>query len=94
VTDQRESRYWRRYEIYVETGRLILHEISEDDLQGIFDLDPDHGVHHYLGKRSIDNNKELKSVIAYIKDQDKKAFMLDTSSLVWNTRYKCAKNRG
>ncbi len=55
--------------IYIETDRLILREIEEYDLQGIFELDSDPQVHRYLGKKPITSIQESKSIIQYIRKQ-------------------------
>ena len=58
-------------QIYIETNRLILREIEEYDLQGIFELDSDPDVHKYLGKKPIKSLQESKSIIKYIQKQYK-----------------------
>lgn len=55
--------------IYIETNRLILREIDECDLQGIFELDSDPEVHRYLGKKPIKGIQESESIIKYIRKQ-------------------------
>lgn len=53
----------------IETNRLILRAVQEDDLQGIFELDSDPEVHRYLGKKPIKSFRESKSAIRYIRKQ-------------------------
>lgn len=57
--------------IYIETDRLILREIEDSDLQGIFELDSDYEVHKYLGEKPIKSLQESKDIINYIKNQYK-----------------------
>lgn len=54
---------------YIETNRLILREIEDCDLQGLFELDSDPEVHKYLGKSPIKSLQESKSTISYIRKQ-------------------------
>jgi len=56
-------------DVYIETNRLILREIEENDLQGIFELDSDPEVHRYLGKKPIKTMQESRAIIAYIRKQ-------------------------
>ncbi len=54
---------------YIETHRLILRAIEEDDLQGLFELDSDPDVHRYLGRKPVKSIQEAESVIRYIQKQ-------------------------
>lgn len=53
----------------VETQRLILREITIDDLDGMYELDSDPEVHTYLGKQSIKSKDERLKVIGFIRQQ-------------------------
>ncbi len=53
----------------IQTERLILREINESDIQGIFELDSDPKVHAYLGNNPIKSLAEAKNIVAYIKNQ-------------------------
>ena len=55
--------------IYIETERLILREIRDEDVQGMYELDADPMVHKYLGNRPISTIDEAKNVIKYIQKQ-------------------------
>ena len=55
--------------IYIETNRLILRAIEEEDVQGMFELDSDPEVHKYLGNKPIKSLQESASVIKYIQQQ-------------------------
>ena len=55
--------------IYVDTGRLILREIVESDVDGIFELDSDPEVHRYLGNKPIKSIREAQETIKHIRDQ-------------------------
>lgn len=56
-------------QIYIETKRLILREITEADVNGIFELDSDPDVHKYLGNKPIKSLEESKAIIKYIQKQ-------------------------
>lgn len=60
-------------QVYIETNRLILREIEESDIQGIFELDSDPEVHKYLGKKPIKSLQESKAIIRYIRKQYEEA---------------------
>ncbi len=55
--------------VHIETERLILREIEEYDVTGIFELDSDADVHEFLGKKPIKTMKEAEQVISYIRNQ-------------------------
>ena len=57
---------------YLETGRLILREIQENDVDGLFELDSNKQVHQYLGNNPIKTKKEALENIHFIKEQYKK----------------------
>jgi ribosomal-protein-alanine N-acetyltransferase len=56
-------------EVYIETKRLIIREIREADLEGMFELDSNTEVHKYLGNNPIKTKEEAKNSIQFIKDQ-------------------------
>lgn len=55
--------------IYVETDRLILREITENDVDGLFELDSDPEVHRYLGNNPVTNKEQIVEVIQMIRKQ-------------------------
>jgi len=58
--------------VHIETERLIIRDIEEYDVEGIFKLDSDPEVHEFLGKKPIKTMKEAEEVIAYIRGQYEK----------------------
>ncbi|MBT8275171.1 MAG: GNAT family N-acetyltransferase [Bacteroidia bacterium] len=58
--------------IHIETDRLILRDMEEYDVEGIFALDSDPDVHEYLGKNPITTMKQAREVIDYVRNQYKK----------------------
>ncbi len=52
--------------IFVKTRRLILREIIEDDLIGLYELDSDPEVHRYLGNNPVQNIDQSKEIIKFI----------------------------
>ena len=59
-------------EIFIETDRLILREIIEDDFMGFYELDSDPEVHKYLGNHPVTSIEQSKAVIQFIRQQYKK----------------------
>lgn len=55
--------------IKLETARLILRELTIDDVEGMFSLDSDDLVHTYLGANSIKSKAESLAQINFIRDQ-------------------------
>jgi len=55
--------------IHIETKRLLMRDISEQDVLGYFKLDSDPEVHTYLGKKPIKTIVEAEKIIAYIQKQ-------------------------
>lgn len=53
----------------IETSRLILRKIQDSDVQGMYALDSDPDVHHYLGRKPIHTIEEAQGVIDYIRRQ-------------------------
>jgi len=58
-------------EYRLETDRLIIREIQDADLEGIFELDSSTEVHKYLGNNPIKTKEEAKKIIEFIKNQYK-----------------------
>lgn len=56
-------------ELYIETERLILRELKEIDLDGMFELDSNVDVHKYLGNNPIKTKEQAKENIAFIRKQ-------------------------
>ncbi|CAM1359042.1 Ribosomal-protein-alanine N-acetyltransferase [Tenacibaculum sediminilitoris] len=56
---------------HLETDRLILREIHESDIEGIFELDSNPEVHKYLGKNPITTFKQAEENITFIQEQYK-----------------------
>lgn len=55
--------------IFIETERLILREIVEADLEGMYALDADPDVHTYLGNQPIRTREQAKHIIRHIRQQ-------------------------
>lgn len=56
---------------HLETKRLIIRELREADLEGIFELDSNTKVHKYLGNNPIKTKEEAKNSIRFIREQYK-----------------------
>ena len=54
---------------HIETERLVLREIRDEDIDGIYKLYTDHKVHEYLCEEPIKTHQEAKSIIEYIQSQ-------------------------
>ena len=54
---------------YLETERLILRDILESDVEGMFELDSNQTVHQYLGKNPIKTIDQAKESINFIRLQ-------------------------
>lgn len=54
---------------FVETERLILRELLETDMNGIFELDADPEVHRYLGNKPISTIEQVIETISFIRRQ-------------------------
>ena len=54
---------------HLETDRLIIREIRDTDLEGIFELDSNTEVHKYLGNNPIKTQEEAKKIIKFIRSQ-------------------------
>lgn len=59
----------RSVKIFAETDRLILRELLETDVDGMFELDSDPEVHRYLGNNPVTTKEEIKSVIQFVRKQ-------------------------
>ena len=55
--------------IFAETERLILREILQSDLDGMFELDSDPEVHKYLGNKTISDKNQIANVINFVRQQ-------------------------
>ena len=56
---------------YLETERLIIREIQEIDIEGMFELDSNKQVHQYLGNNPIKTKEEALKNIDFILKQYK-----------------------
>jgi RimJ/RimL family protein N-acetyltransferase len=54
---------------YIETERLILRDILQDDLNELFELDSNPIVHKYLGNQPVKSINEIEVVINFIIEQ-------------------------
>jgi RimJ/RimL family protein N-acetyltransferase len=57
--------------LFLETKRLILREILETDIHGMFELDSNKLVHKYLGNKPVKTIQESEKIIQTIKQQYK-----------------------
>lgn len=55
--------------IHIETQRLLIREIRDEDVNGIFELDTDPEVHKYLGNKPIISMEQAAAVIKFIQQQ-------------------------
>ena len=55
--------------IHIETDRLLMRDLTEEDAEGMFEMDSDPEVHTFLGKKPITTLEEAKNAIAFIKNQ-------------------------
>ena len=53
--------------IHIETKRLIIRDIEQYDVKGIFELDSDPEVHRFLGNRPVTTIKEVEEDIEYMR---------------------------
>ncbi len=56
---------------HIETDRLILRELQESDVDGVFELDSNKEVHQYLGKNPIKTKEQAHESIQFILNQYK-----------------------
>lgn len=55
----------------IETQRLILRELQETDLEGMFSLDSDPEVHRFLGNKPITKESQAQEIIQSVRQQYK-----------------------
>ena len=55
--------------IFIETERLILRELLDTDVDGMFELDADPDVHKFLGNNPITSLDQVREVISFIRKQ-------------------------
>jgi ribosomal-protein-alanine N-acetyltransferase len=56
-------------QFYLETERLILRDLLETDVDGIFELDSDPLVHKYLGNNPIKTKEKAEEIIQFVRQQ-------------------------
>lgn len=54
---------------YIETDRLILRELLESDVEGMYELDSNPEVHRYLGNNPIKEKNQILPIIQYVSQQ-------------------------
>lgn len=55
--------------IHIETDRLLMRDLKDEDAQGMFEMDSDAEVHVFLGNKPIATLEEAKNSIQAIKRQ-------------------------
>jgi ribosomal-protein-alanine N-acetyltransferase len=55
--------------IHIETKRLLIREVCEEDENGMFELDSDPEVHKYLGNKPITTMEEARAIIQFLRRQ-------------------------
>lgn len=55
--------------IKIETERFYLREVIPSDVNGIFELDSNPGVHSYLGNNPITKIEEARKYIEFLNKQ-------------------------
>jgi ribosomal-protein-alanine N-acetyltransferase len=55
--------------IHIETDRLLMRDLMDEDVQGMFAMDSDAEVHAFLGNKPISTLEEAKKYIDSIKQQ-------------------------
>ncbi len=58
-------------QFYLETERLIMRDILETDVDGMFELDSDPLIHKYLGNKPIKTKDQAVNIIQFIHNQYK-----------------------
>lgn len=58
-------------QFYIETKRLILRDLLETDMDGIFELDSNPIVHKYLGNNPIKTKEKASKIIQFVQQQYK-----------------------
>ena len=56
---------------HIETERLILRELRQTDIQGMFELDSSPEVHKYLGNKPVKTKEESQKILDSITNQYK-----------------------
>ncbi len=56
---------------HIETKNLILRDVKESDIDGMFQLDSNKEVHKYLGNNPITNKKQAEEAVTFIRQQYK-----------------------
>ena len=64
--------FYSQMKIHVETDRLIMRDLETTDLEGMFLLDSDPDVHHFLGKKPITSKEQAMEAIEYVRGQYEK----------------------
>ncbi|WGD35649.1 GNAT family N-acetyltransferase [Olleya sp. YS] len=54
---------------HIETKRLLLRELRDSDLDGMFELDSNPNVHRYLGNKPIKTKAEAQKILDSVKQQ-------------------------
>ncbi|RAJ18018.1 GNAT family N-acetyltransferase [Olleya aquimaris] len=54
---------------HIETDRLLLRELRDTDLEGMFELDSNPNVHRYLGNKPIQTKAEAQKILDSVKQQ-------------------------
>ena len=54
---------------HIETPRLVLREIRNEDIDGMFELDSNPNVHRYLGNKPIHKIEEAQKIIDSVHQQ-------------------------
>ena len=57
------------YTMIIETERLIIRELVQDDAEGMFVLDSDPEVHRYVGNKPVTDVAQCREVIDFIREQ-------------------------
>jgi len=58
-------------QFYLETERLILRDLIQIDIDGIYELDSDPLVHKYLGNKPIKTKEKAAKIIQFVQQQYK-----------------------
>ena len=56
-------------QFHLETDRLVMRDILETDIDGMFELDSDTLVHKYLGNKPIKTKDQVVDIIEFIHNQ-------------------------
>ena len=57
--------------VYIETERLILRDLRDEDIDGIYELDSNPLVHKYLGNNPITTKKKAEEIVRFVQLQYK-----------------------